>query len=1039
MASPDDILVLELEQARAQGDDARVLAIAGAMLAQGGRDPRRAMAWLEAAAERLIDANRGVDLDAAVAWAQTWVQYARSPRSRGRLAELLQLLAAVQTAERAMQDALAAGDLGVLQAAPATLPADGRRRDTGALVERCAALRADRQAEAEAIRRDLAQLIPTQLERALGLAARLAAIDLAAIPERDALARRLAGVDHLHRRAESAFETGPLPPLAAAIAALRASLDRRGDSEALVTLAEAELERRQEHLRTLRAAFAGQVDGDIQAAATTLKELATLDPGAPEAARLTEITTARMRLSALHATIESGLADPDAPEVRLALRELERSPLQRADSAQLIATLRVTTERRRIQQRANTRAVIGVAAVIGVVLLVGFALWLRDHSARSEISRAVDPERQLTLVRAYNGGLHLFARDTMRALEARLAEECDLYAFTAARRQSTVLRRIGDLEAYLVRPDARRLAQAKRELTALRLEMEDGAFASANHVADPVARLAALADYATRARDPSRAARAHEMVVTLRHELDAAAWAAVLDGDPATRSERAATYLRDPGNVLHRDQAERLLAQAQKDVERQTAQTADEQAWAAALGTRAGAQAYLERADGRHRAEAEAAVAAFLRAEQDADDNTAWAMASADGTPAQRLARLRSYLATGGQRHHAEAALTAIAAIERELDDAAWAVAASPGAPDEAEARIEAYLAGPTTRAHRAEVEELRQSRTRTSDSDAWKSAMALAQPAERILALEAYLAGSTARGYRSATKEEIARCFAHLAAADAFTLVALPREILIRVAPQSLTRLPADTLASLPVVVQARVPVAPIWAGESGVDETGRWATLALDTGVVRLRWIFPGTIATADGTTACAQGFWLADRECSQAQWVTMMGGAFSDGNPSQRQDPQLPVENVTWREVRDFVTACNAQLKRRKLASRVRLLNATEWAWLVATAADGPAGIDRGRATPWDEVRLTALAWSSEQAGNQTRACADGGADAWGIVNLFGNVREWVGAPDDRSGRAAGGSYALPRATALRAPLALGRDARFPDLGLRLIVSP
>ena len=142
---------------------------------------------------------------------------------------------------------------------------------------------------------------------------------------------------------------------------------------------------------------------------------------------------------------------------------------------------------------------------------------------------------------------------------------------------------------------------------------------------------------------------------------------------------------------------------------------------------------------------------------------------------------------------------------------------------------------------------------------------------------------------------------------------------------------------------------------------------------------------------------------------------------------------------REVRDFITACNTQLKRQKLASRVRLLTATEWAWLVATAADGPAGIDRGRATPWDEDRLAALAWSSEQAGSQTRACADGGADAWGIVNLFGNVREWVGAPDDRSGMAAGGSCALPRATALRAPLALGREARFPDLGLRLIVSP
>lgn len=1038
MSSPADILIHELEQARAHGDDARVLGLAAAILAQGDDAGGRALVWLEESSERLIAAV-GDDLDAAVVWARTWARYARTARARERTAELEDLLARVQSAEQVMQGALVAGDIASLRAALAGLPPDGRRRETAAIAQHCAALLEDRLAETQALHRDLAQLVPYQLERAIGLAARLATIAPATIPARDDLARRLAAVNALHRQAEAAFESGPVAPLRAAVVALHASPDRRGDSEALLTLSEAELTRRQSLVGELRTTFAAVVESDIDAAADTLIQLAALDPSATEAARLTEITTARMRLSALHATIKSGLADPTVPEVRAALRELKRSPLRRIDSDTLVTAAQTGIERIRLGHRNTTRTLAGFGALAAGVALVAGLLWWRDHSARAEIGHAADPEHQLELVRAYNGSFHLFAVEPMQALETRLVEECDQLAFDRARRQPTIMRRIGDLEAYLLRPGARRVAEARTALADLRTEMEDAAFASANRVADPVARLSALADYATRARDPGRAARARELVTTLRREIDDAAWASVAASDPASRGERAADYLRETANVLHRDEAERVVTAARGDADRRSAKATDDQAWATAQGSLTGARDYLARPDGRHRAAAESAVAAFLRADEAATRAAAWAAAAGDGPPEERLARLRAFLADDDQRAHADEARAAIATIERALDDAAWALATEPGTQDEVNARLGAYLAGPTLGAHRTEAEEMRQAQARTLDAAAWKSAMAAEPPTARITALDAYLAGPTARGYTSASKEELARCFARLAEADVNTLAGLPRGILVRVAPAALARLPTATLAALPLATQAQVPLAPPWAGESGVDGTGRWATLPLDTSAMRLRWIFPGTIATADGSIACAQGFWLAERECSQSQWMAVMDGAFSDGNPSHRQDPQLPVENVTWRDVRDFVAACNARLKMRKHAQRVRLPSATEWAWLVATAADGPAGIDRGTATPWDEARLATLAWSSEQAGGQTRACADGSADAWGIVNLFGNVREWVGAPDDRSGMATGGSFALPRAVALRAPLALAREARFADLGVRLVVSP
>ena len=95
-------------------------------------------------------------------------------------------------------------------------------------------------------------------------------------------------------------------------------------------------------------------------------------------------------------------------------------------------------------------------------------------------------------------------------------------------------------------------------------------------------------------------------------------------------------------------------------------------------------------------------------------------------------------------------------------------------------------------------------------------------------------------------------------------------------------------------------------------------------------------------------------------------------------------------------------------------------------------------RGTATPWDETRLAALAWTSESSAGLTRGCDAGLPDAWGIADLLGNVREWVGTIDERSGKAAGGSYAQPR-EAVTGTQTLARDARFADLGLRLAVSP
>ena len=129
------------------------------------------------------------------------------------------------------------------------------------------------------------------------------------------------------------------------------------------------------------------------------------------------------------------------------------------------------------------------------------------------------------------------------------------------------------------------------------------------------------------------------------------------------------------------------------------------------------------------------------------------------------------------------------------------------------------------------------------------------------------------------------------------------------------------------------REALTPAWAKAGGEDAYGHWADLRVGTVVQRLRWMKPGTFTCGSPPTdpnqvgidnpsrvTLSRGFWLADSECTQDLWLTMMGS-----NPARHNTSlQLPVEQVA----KSAILAFSRALEKRCPGITVRLPSRAEW---------------------------------------------------------------------------------------------------------------
>ena len=130
---------------------------------------------------------------------------------------------------------------------------------------------------------------------------------------------------------------------------------------------------------------------------------------------------------------------------------------------------------------------------------------------------------------------------------------------------------------------------------------------------------------------------------------------------------------------------------------------------------------------------------------------------------------------------------------------------------------------------------------------------------------------------------------------------------------------------------------------------------------------------------TVTIANPFWIGETEVTRAQWEAVMGS-----RPRGSEPKNMPVAEITWNEA---VVFCQTLTRREHAAGRLpedHLFSLpTEAQWEYAR---------RAGSTIEFAAKINARAWIKENSGRRIHVPATKLANAWGLYDMEGNVREW-----------------------------------------------
>jgi len=223
-------------------------------------------------------------------------------------------------------------------------------------------------------------------------------------------------------------------------------------------------------------------------------------------------------------------------------------------------------------------------------------------------------------------------------------------------------------------------------------------------------------------------------------------------------------------------------------------------------------------------------------------------------------------------------------------------------------------------------------------------------------------------------------------------------RHLLAAAAPSAATRATLDKLEgrgwTLPLKIRTQLPAGAAlpasWAGKS---------IKAGDTGI-KLRWVKPGAfrMGTASNNPGgrivhVTRGYWLGETEVTQAQWQHLMGDNPSNFQLDHRLAEQRgetivgddrPVEQVSWAQATEYCRRLNASegaAGRLPPGYEYRLPTEAEWEYAARAGVDGDY-----------RDGLPKIGWFDENSHDITHEVGEKRVNAWGFVDMAGNVAEW-----------------------------------------------
>jgi formylglycine-generating enzyme required for sulfatase activity len=157
-----------------------------------------------------------------------------------------------------------------------------------------------------------------------------------------------------------------------------------------------------------------------------------------------------------------------------------------------------------------------------------------------------------------------------------------------------------------------------------------------------------------------------------------------------------------------------------------------------------------------------------------------------------------------------------------------------------------------------------------------------------------------------------------------------------------------------------------------------------------VELRLLPAGTFTMGDSEVdliatphrvTLTKPFYMGVHEVTNAQWKRVMGSV-----PSKWKVDDVPVELVSWEEVREFCGKLSALPEERKAGRVYRLPTEAEWEYACR------AGTTTKYSFGDDERLFGDFGWFDGNSGDKAHPVGTKKPNPWGLYDMHGNVWEW-----------------------------------------------